>query len=541
MRGELTYSAILSSRTIFKMKKSRLAIAFITLAGIFLRLWHIEFGLPHSFYADEPEIAELAIKYTYEIRGVIGNGDYYKLIPVSYVYGALPSYLFTLSTMIFSKISNLLGMPASKLDLYIAMRLVNSVLGFLIAPIVAYIFYRKTKRIWLSVLLYALLALNWKLIVHAHYVNADSLLTLLISASFLTTLLYYEKRNPDRMLTLATGILLGFAAGTKITALITLPLYIWFFYKERQPRNALALVFITFGAFAISNPFSLIFAGDFIFRIYEMLFKEGGLVFDSADYSYLKYVSALAYMVTPAVLLLSMVGVFSKIKKQESDKFDTFLILNITIYFIFFSIQSRRIDRWLLPILPTVLYFAVVTLGGLTKKINPKLSFLLVISILVYYAYFPVLLLFQFQRWTPKSAAYLWMKENTPELSTKLVYTEEGLDPMNKLPGAKVYQYEVYSSDGAQFFYPKDPAYYDYVVISSRPMENHKRTEVKRAFPEYSARWDKFEDTINSTEKFEMIRKFTLPKPNLIPLSDVYIYRNLDKKILPALTPVPIL
>lgn len=523
------------------MKKTKLIIAILTVTGIFLRLWHIEFGLPHSFYADEPEIAELAIKYTYEIRAVVENGDYYKLVPVSYVYGAFPSYLFTFVTMFVSKTSNLLGMPASKLDLYIGVRTFNSLLSFLIVPVVTYIFYRKTKRVGLSVLLYALLSLNWKLIVHAHYVNADILLTLLISASFLTTLLYHEKQKPDTALTLVTGILLGLAVGTKITALITLPLYIWVFYRGGRFRNAAALLFITFGVFTLSNPFSLIFAGDFVFRIYEMLFKEGGLVFDSANYSYLKYFSALAFMATPAVLLLSAAGIVSKIKGKTSDKFDAFLLLNFAVYFVFFSIQSRRIDRWLLPILPVVLYFAVAGFEKLRRKINPKLSYLIVIAVLGYYSYFPALLLTQFQRWTPKSEAYLWMKENTPELSTKLVYTEEGLDPMNKLPGAKVYQYEVYSSDGAQFFYPKDPAYYDYVVVSSRPMENHRRAEVVRAYPDYSTRWDKFENAINSPGKFEMIKSFTLPKPNLVPLSDVYIYKNLDKKALPVLTPVPIL
>lgn len=523
------------------MKKAKLIIAILTVTGIFLRLWHIEFGLPHSFYADEPEIAELAIKYTFEMRAVVENGDYYKLVPVSYVYGAFPSYLFTFVTMFVSKTSNLLGMPASKLDLYIGMRTFNSILSFFIVPVVAYIFYRKTKRVGLSVLLYAFLALNWKLIVHAHYVNADILLTLLISASFLTTLLYHEKQKPDTILTLATGILLGLAIGTKITALVTLPLYIWMFYKRGRFRNVVALLFVTFGAFTLSNPFSLVFAGDFVFRIYEMLFKEGGLVFDSANYSYLKYFLALAFMATPAILLLSAAGIVSKIKGETSDKFDAFLLLNFAIYFVFFSIQSRRIDRWLLPILPVVLYFAAAGFEKLRRRINPKLSCLIVIAVLGYYSYFPALLLTQFQRWTPKSEAYLWMKEYTPELSTKLVYTEEGLDPMNKLPGAKVYQYEVYSSDGAQFFYPKDPAYYDYVIISSRPMENHRRAEVVCAYPDYSTRWDKFENAINSPEKFEMIKSFTLPKPNLIPLSDVYIYKNLDKKALPVLTPVPIL
>jgi len=470
-------------------------------------------------------------------KSIVSGGDYYKLIPISYVYGAFPSYLFTIFTMGFSKISNVFGVPATKYDLYVAMRVFNALLSFLIVPVITFIFYKKTRRAKLSILLYFLLALNWKLIVHAHYINADIILTLLISLSFLTALLYLEKEKNDTLLTVLTGIFLGLAIGTKITSLITLPLFVWVFYKRGQFRNVVALLFITFGAFILSNPFSLIFVQDFVYRVYEMVFKEGGLVFDSVDYGYFKYIYALGFIVTPAVLFLSVIGIFSKRK----EKFDLFLILNILFYLVFFSVQSRRIDRWLLPILPVVLYFSARGIEKLRSKINDKLSYLIVFTTLGFYLYFPALLLTQFQRWTPKSEAYLWAQENTPPLTTKLVYTEEGLDPMNKLPGAKVYQYEVYSSKNAELFYPKNPAYYDYVIVSSRPMENYKKPEVGGAYPEYYKRWDKFSNTLVSKEKFELAKDFTLSKPSLIPLSDVFIYRNLDKKPLPVSRVIPFL
>lgn len=512
-------------------------ITLITIAGIFFRLWHIEFGLPHSFYADEPEIAELAIKYTYEFRSIIAEGDYYKLTPVSYVYGTFPSYLFTFFVMGFSKISNILGTSAAKYDLYVAMRVFNALLSFLITPVVSFLFYKKTKDIKPTLALYFLLAFNWKLIVHAHYINADVLLTLLISLSLLTSLLYVEKEKNDTALTVITGVLLGLAVGTKITALITLPLYVWIFYKKGQFRNVAALLFITLGVFALSNPFALIFVQDFVFRMYEMMFKEGGLVFDSADRGYFKYVYALGFMLTPAIAVLSGFGIFLKGKV----KFDLFLILNILIYLLFFSLQSRRVDRWLLPVLPMVLYFTVRGLKELRGKFGLKPAYFITAALLGYYLYFPALLLTQFQKWTPKSEAYLWMQKNIPELSAKLVYTEEGLDPMNKLPGAEVYQYEVYASKNAELFYPKDPSYYDYIVISSRPLENHKRPEVKDAFPEYYLRWNSFVRVLNSPEKFELVKDFTLSKPNLIPLSDVFIYRNLDKKTIPISGVIPFL
>jgi len=72
-------------------------------------------------------------------------------------------------------------------------------------------------------------------------------------------------------------------------------------------------------------------------------------------------------------------------------------------------------------------------------------------------------------------------------------------------------------------------------------MENHRRPEVKEAYPEYYLRWNGFFRTLNTTEKFELVKDFSLSKPNLIPLSDVFIYRNLDKKPLPVSGVIPFL
>src|SRR3990167_4698419 len=95
-------------------KQLMLLLIIIGFTGMLFRLYHIEFGLPHSFHADEPEITEPAIKYTYEIFNIIRNNDWYKLIPVSFVYGTFPVYYFTVFTMAFSKSLNILNSPFDK-------------------------------------------------------------------------------------------------------------------------------------------------------------------------------------------------------------------------------------------------------------------------------------------------------------------------------------------------------------------------------------------------------------------------------------------
>ena len=59
-------------------------------------------------------------------------------------------------------------------------------------------------------------------------------------------------------------------------------------------------------------------------------------------------------------------------------------------------------------------------------------------------------------------------------------------------------------------------------------MANFKRPEIQKAYPEYVKRWQAFESELMDPSKYELVKTFELPKPNLIPLSDVYIYKNIE-------------
>ena len=516
-------------------KLYRLIILLLLAAGIFFRLYHVEFGLPHSFYADEPEIAELAIKYTFELRNIIANNDYYKLIPISFVYGTFPAYLNTLLTMFYSKTSNLAGMGFDKTGIYVFLRGVNALFSMLIVVAGGILSQKLFKNKWITLVSIALLALNWKLIVHAHYINADITQTIILSLAYLSLLFYY-KNMVGRNFTILTGILLGIAIGTKITTLIALPLFVYIYWVRKDYRGLVALLFISFGAYLLTNPFSFIFADRFAFRIYQMLTKEAGLVFDSVDGNPFKYLISLGYIATPVAFFFSLYGMYKSLRPNLEDnqrakntEFHIFLILNIVIYVAFFSLQGRRVDRWLLPVLPIVLIYCSAATVWLVKQSKSLLAFAVVFLVFgLLYMHFPALLLQQFQRHTPKSAAYIWMRDNTDPSLNKLVYTEEGLDPMNKLQGVRVLRMQVYTDESAQFFVPENPEGYHYVVLSSRPFENFKRPQVREQFPFYAEKWDAFEQTIQDPNQFELINQFVLPKPNLIPLSDVYIYQNLN-------------
>jgi hypothetical protein len=291
--------------------------------------------------------------------------------------------------------------------------------------------------------------------------------------------------------------------------------------------------------FLASNPFSLVLANRFILRILQMFTHEGGLVFDSADFTFYKYFLALLFITTPLVLISSFTGIYKRLRQKDEYPFHYFLVGSIFFYLVFFTLQSRRVDRWLLPVLPIVLLYAGIGINMLFEKLNNKLVLAFVLLLLASsYLYYPLLLLKQFQRYTPKAEAYLWMRNNLEPTKRILAYTEEGLDPLNKLPSAKVVTVPVYSTEGAQYYVPDDPSYYHYVVVSSRPMSNYQRYPVRNSYPYYYQNWQIFEETLQNPEQFKLIHEFVLPKPNLIPLSDVFVYENVGEevKIPPAQT-----
>lgn len=514
------------------LKKELFFILVFLLVGGFFRLYHVDFGLPHSFHADEPEIGEFAIKYTYDIRRIASEGTYYELIPISFVYGTFPVYFNTAATMLFSKVSNLVGSGFDKTSIYLFLRTLNSVLSLLILPAL-YVLYKRLfaheqkSRVSLGALFVLFFAaLNWKLIAHAHYLNADIIVAVLLVLSYLAMFMYYD-REEDTKYTILAGIFVGFAFGTKVTALLTIPLYIYLFLSKKDLRNMGAFLFVVFGAFVLSNPFHLAFAQDFALRTYMLTVKENGLVFDSVDLSHFKYLRALFFISSPLVLLNSLYGIYISFKHKININLHVFLVGSLLMYLAFYSMGSRRVDRWLLPVLPIVLLYASHAFVDLRERLSRGMFALLIVLAFSSYLYYPSLLLRQYDTNTPKTASYLWARDNLEPAKNKLVITKEGLDPLNKLRSVTVLNQNVYESNNGQYQMPPDPIGYHYIFVSSRSMSYFKNPVVAEKYPFYTEAWQEFEDTLLDESRYKLIKSFTLPKPNLVELDDVYVYESL--------------
>jgi len=502
--------------------KDLLILFILFFVGLVFRFYHINFGLPHSFHADEPEIVEPAIKYTFELKSIIQNGDYYKFIPVSFVYGTFPTYVNTLLVMLYSKSANLLGIAFDKTTLYILSRGFVAILNASLIFLTYFLYVRITKTYKGALLTAFLFALNWNQIVLSHYVNQDAytvflqLLTLYLGYRFFDS----EIKTPKVIL---LGVLVGFLIGTKITAIIILPLFLLPFIVKKDVRSLTAFLFIVFGAFCLSNPFSIIFFQDFMLRIVEMFTKEAGVVIDSYDPTFYKYFLSLENLLTSFLLILSVLGILQfSFKKEVSSYKKIYLIGFVVIYIVFFSISSRRIDRWVGPIVPLLLIFSSYYLANLSRKVGVILMFMSIMA----YLYKPVLLLYQYQRFTPKSEAYLWLQKNTSTLDRKFVLTEEGLDPINKLPNSASLVFNQYESEGAFLTFPPNPYLYDYIILSSKSLDSYKKDFIQKEHHYYFEKWKSFETIVTTSSDFENVYEKSIPKPNLINVSDVYVYKK---------------
>ena len=63
------------------------------------------------------------------------------------------------------------------------------------------------------------------------------------------------------------------------------------------------------------------------------------------------------------------------------------------------------------------------------------------------------------------------------------------------------------------------------IMLVIRRFTESDAPEVQKLYPGYAKAWESFENELNNPKVFTLVKSFTLPMPNLIPLSNVYIYK----------------
>ena len=97
----------MTEMTAKRVNLTSLALIVFFALGLFLRLYYINFGLPHVTFADEDKLGNFGIVLSYQWKEIIAQGEFNRLAPDSFVYGSFSIYLNALLIM-FYKISRAL-------------------------------------------------------------------------------------------------------------------------------------------------------------------------------------------------------------------------------------------------------------------------------------------------------------------------------------------------------------------------------------------------------------------------------------------------
>jgi len=533
--------------------KKHLKTLIITIAistGLFIRLYKIDFGLPKIFIADETDIYDEVINFSLNYKFILRDGSINDFEPPTYVYGMFPTYFLTMCTMFLNKTASIFNFNINFDFYHVYLRIITALFSLSI-PIFSYFIYKEISETSRgSFIAFLLVLFNWKLLVYSRYLNQDIYLTSLVTIS-LFFFIKYLKSNTTRSKSLflvLSSIAFGLATGTKITALITLPIIVGLIFIRKNIKDVLLFIFGVILSFSISNPFSIINFQSFISRVISMKTREAGAVFSSVNLNPFKYFIGLSNILTLPIFIVGLITIlvlsvsfYKSIKSKNIQKYDLshiFLIGNVFLYMLFFSLNKRLVERWVLPITPILIIYAAYGVHYLEKLYNPKIKHnILEISLLFIfsfvYAFYLIAFLKQLDIGDTRLLAYKWTNNflNNPQNKDLkiLVYTNKGRDPFVNINNCDVQMFRVYESENTINFKPKDPKDYDIIITYSDMENNYKNSYVSEKYPDYTNSWINFENEINNPNNFLLLKSYKTTRLDLMGLSNIYIYQNVSR------------
>jgi hypothetical protein len=214
------------------VNKSSYIILFIMLVGFLLRVWGLDFGLPHQFHQDEPIVVNHALTY--------GVGD---LNPRFFAIPPLTSYvLFAIYGLMFL-IGLILGAWQNTYDFamfffrdptlfYVVGRFFIGVVPGIMAIFLVYRLSIKFISQRASLYAAAIMALSFLNVVNSKYIYTDMILTVLILIAYVR--LYLQYISPSVKNYCLTGLFIGLATGAKYNGvLLVVPYFLAHFLSGK--------------------------------------------------------------------------------------------------------------------------------------------------------------------------------------------------------------------------------------------------------------------------------------------------------------------
>ena len=359
------------------MKKTDLGITAIVLLGFVLRLTGISFGLPHLYHADEPIVVNHALAY--------GAGD---LNPHFFKIPPLVSYLLFLCYGVWFWVGRGIGIFKSVQDFELLFLrdpsffylLARFVLGVLPGTLAIGLLYRLIRRFFyenVALVTSFLFATAFLPVRDSHYIYLDVPLQCILIVAFYPILKIAEGNRESFRDHLWVGSLLGLATATKYNGVALVIPYLcaslvngfrretwkgWFF-------SACAAMLV----YSLANPYTWLDFPTFWKEISQQAGAEGrpGLI------HHLTY--SLLGGVGPLALILAAAGWVKFFLFSDKKKWP--FLFFVAVYYLLLSIKSQPYDRYVLPLVPFVLFLAADFLVWLNEKMSIQKNLLLWIAV----------------------------------------------------------------------------------------------------------------------------------------------------------------
>lgn len=365
--------------------------------GFTLRLWGIGFGLPHLYHADEPIVVNHAMAY--------GTGD---LNPHFFKIPPLASYILFFCYGIYFLIGRTAGWFANSEEFaglfltdptpfYLIGRVI---LGALMGTATIYLVYRLIAKHFSKahgLLASFFLAVTFLHIRDSHYIYADIPLLLVLVAGFFPIFRILEREK--WMDYLSFGFLAGVAVATKYNGAFIYPSFLLAHFLRthsaatrdtvlqksrspmeptwqqlgqslilRRPLRMLCVLAITMWlslvTFGLLNPFSWLDANFFI----KELLTQGGSMGAAGFFHHLR--CSLWGGLGFSLCLFSLAGFFCSFTRFEPKRmiFASFVL----VYYFLLAVFSQPYDRYVLPLVPFLVFFAADFLLAVSRRMGFK-------------------------------------------------------------------------------------------------------------------------------------------------------------------------
>lgn len=344
---------------------TNLLLMFILLSGFIVRVWGIGFGLPHLYHADEPVVVNHAVAFgTWDF-----NPHFFHLPPlVSYVLFGLYGiyYLVGRWAGLFMSVDDFGALFISDpTSFYLIGRIV---LGALLGTLTVWALYAVVKKNFskkhaiLSALFLAFCFLHVR---DSHYIYADIPLILFLVMAFHPVFGVLERGKVKDYLVF--GIAAGLVVATKYNGVFIFVPFIAAHFLRSGVRLAsifdgklFASGLISVIVYSLLNPYTWLDFPKFYSDAHEVTTVEG---FTGLSHHFVY--SILGGLGIP-LALFALAGLLLLFIRPEKKKwiFAAFLL----VYYGVICFKGQHYDRYILPLVPFLCFFAADALMFLAEK-----------------------------------------------------------------------------------------------------------------------------------------------------------------------------